>query len=213
MQFDYALEKDYYAQGWPTGALPYRHLEPYLTSWLSNPRDLFDHKTIVDIGAGEATYTRLIGDIFEPRLLLACDLFTERMVPASKANHNRNLFFATADVFKLPLKQHSVDTVFGSLVLHQLPDLEQVLREVSRVLRIGGYYIGIEPNFINPAIFYRYLKKANSKNTYLLTKPKLVSGFKLSGFDILISYFYARRPLLRGRFFGTCIGIRAQKQT
>lgn len=59
MQFRYDLEKDYYAQAWPTQALPYRQLDPYLTSWLVKPNELFDQKTVVDIGAGEATYTRL----------------------------------------------------------------------------------------------------------------------------------------------------------
>jgi SAM-dependent methyltransferase len=211
MQYRYELEKDYYARAWPIHALPYRHLEPYLRSWLLKPSELFDQKTVVDIGAGEATYTRLIGEIFTPKMILACELFAERMLPAARTNQNPNVLFVTGDVFQLPIKDSSVDNVFGSLVLHQLPDLTHVVGEVSRVLRIGGYYVGIEPNPYNPVIFYRYVRGSHSRNQYLLTEGHLRRSFEPGGFSVSVRYFFARRPALRGRLLGTCMGILARK--
>jgi ubiquinone/menaquinone biosynthesis C-methylase UbiE len=211
MQFRHDLEKDYYARAWPTHALPYRHLEPYLRSWLLKPSELFDQKTVVDIGAGEATYTRLIGEIFTPKVVLGCELFAERMLPAARANQNPNVLFITGDAFHLPIKESSVDTVFGSLVLHQLPDLACALGEVSRVLRVGGCYVGIESNPYNPVILYRYLRGSHSRNQYLLTESDVRQSFEAAGFSVSVRYFFARRPALRGRLLGTCMGILARK--
>jgi SAM-dependent methyltransferase len=211
MQFSYELEKDYYAGAWPTHALPYRHLEPYLSSWLLKPSELFDQKTVVDIGAGEATYTRLIGEIFTPKMVLGCELFTERMLPAARANQNPNVLFVAADAFHLPIKEGGVDTVFGSLVLHQLPDLACAVGEVSRVLRLGGYYVGIESNPYNPVILYRHLRRSHSRNQYLLTESDVRRSFEPAGFSVSVRYFFARTPTLRGRLLGTCMGILARK--
>ena len=208
--FSYEFEKGYYSERWPEEAKPYLHLEPYFRCWL-DPEGVFGGKQVLDIGAGECTYSRLIADRFGSKVIVACELFRERMLPAVHANNNPNLKFVTGDCFRLPFQSGFFDTVFGSLVLHQLPDLEEVVNEVKRVLSDEGCYVGIEPNPFHPVHLYRYILGNNSPNQYLLG-PKHLVAFKRAGFDVTFRYFYAKLPWLSNRFIGTCIGIMAKLQ-
>src|SRR5947209_7462945 len=117
--FSYELEKQYYGRAIPAEAKPYLHLEPYLRSWM-NPEAVFKGRRILDIGAGECTYSRLIADRFEPGEIVACELFVERMLPAKRANANSALRFVAGDCRRLPFSDCSFDLVFGSLVFCQL---------------------------------------------------------------------------------------------
>jgi SAM-dependent methyltransferase len=205
--FSYELEKQYYTASLPAEAKPYDHLEPYFRSWL-NPETVFRGKRILDIGAGECTYSRLIADRFEPAEIVACELFAERMWPASRANGNAALKFIAGDCRRLPFRNGCFDVVFGSLVLHQLPCLDKVICEVRRVLSDTGCYVGIEPNPYHFVQLYRYFRKRHSPNQYLLTARDL-RAFGALGFEVDIKYFYAKIPWMRNRFLGTCMGIMA----
>lgn len=207
--FSLELEKGYYSQHWPEEAKPYLHLEPYLRCWL-NPEEVFRGKRVLDIGAGECTYTRLIADRFGPKELVACELFRERMLPAFRANQNPNLKFVCGDAFFLPFRNQSFDVIFGSLVLSQLPDLDKIISEIRRVLTVHGCYVGIEPNPYQVVHLYRYFFGHHSPNQYLL-RPRHLKAFHKGGFVVTIRYFYARFPRLRNRFMSTCMGIMAKR--
>ena len=203
-------ERNYYSRNWPKQAQSYRHLEPYIRTWMK-PEDLFDGKRILDMGAGECTYTRLIAERFTPREVVACELFPERMLPAARVNRNSLLRFVAGDCHHLPLRDGSVDVVFGSFILHQLPDLAEVVWEIRRVLSWQGCYVGIEPNPTHPVHLYRYLRGKHSPNQYLLS-PRHLAVFRDAGFEITIRYFYAKLPWARNRLLGTCIGIVAERK-
>jgi len=207
--FSYESEKGYYSRHWPEEAKPYFHLDPYLRCWL-NPEEVFGGKRVLDIGAGECTYTRLIAEKFEPKKIVACELFRERMLPAFRVSRNGNLKFVAGNCFRLPFQSGAFDVVFGSLILHQLPDLDEVISEVRRVLSDAGYYVGIEPNPYHPVHLYRYLTGNHSPNQYLFG-PKHLVTFEKAGFDVSTQYFYAKLPRIRSRFLGTCIGVIATK--
>lgn len=207
--FSHELEKGYYSQRWPEEAGPYIHLEPYLRCWL-NPEAVFGGKRVLDIGAGECTYTRLIAERFGPKEVVACELFLERMLPAVRANRDSKLRFVAGDTFWLPFQNESFHVIFGSFILHQLPNLNGIICEIRRVLSVGGLYVGIEPNPYNPVHLYRYFRGNHSPNQYLLG-PKHLFVFKKAGFGFGITYFYAKLPHLRSRFLGACMGIVAEK--
>lgn len=207
--YSYQREKEHYAKNWPQQAKPYLHLERYLRCWL-RPEEVFQDRWILDMGAGECTYTRLISDRFEPAKVIACELFFQRMLPAFRENQSPRLQFVAGDCFHLPFRDRCFGVVFGSFILHQIPDLEPVAREIQRVLRDDGSYVGIEPNPLHPLHLYRYLRGRHSPNQYLL-RPRDLDVFRRNGFGVRVKHFYARVPFARGRLFGTCMGIVARR--
>jgi len=210
MTYSYEEEERYYSRRWPTKPLPYLHLEQYLRCWI-NCEDVFNSKRVLDIGAGECVYSRVIAEKFAPKALVACELFRERMLPAAIANTNANLSFVAGDCFKLPFKSGSFDVVYASLVLHQLPNLQDVLNEVKRVLSSGGTYIGWEPNPFNPVLLYRYFFRPHSRNQYLFWPYRAREIFESIGFKVSICYFYPKYPMIRSRFLGSCVGMIATR--
>src|SRR5207249_2907044 len=101
--FRYSLEEEraYYSKGWPTRALPYKHLRSYVHAWLPEAPGLLSGKSLLDIGAGEATYTRMLAETYSPRHVIACELFLERMLPAARENEAKNLHFVAGSCFGL----------------------------------------------------------------------------------------------------------------
>ena len=206
--FSYELEKRYYSQRWPVEAAPYEHLDPYLRCWL-DPEAVFGGKRVLDIGAGECTYTRLIADRFVPGVIVACELFRERMLPAFRANQNPSLKAVAGDCFHLPFRSRSFDVVFASGVLSQLPNLKDAVFEIARVLKPGGLFAGWDPNPFNPVILYRYLATPRSANQFIFWPHKIRPVFESVGFTGTTRFFYAKLPWTRSRFLGTCVGILA----
>jgi len=209
--FSYEAEKNFYIGRLPREALPYLHLEPYLRCWL-DPERVFGGKRVLDIGAGECTYTRLVADRFGPHSIVACELFYERMLPAFRAYQNPVLKAVAGDCFHLPFRNRSFDVVMASLVLHQLPNLKDVVMELARVLKPGGLFVGWNPNPFNPFMLYHFFVKPCSPNQYLFWPHKVCPVFEDSGFTATTRFFYAKLPWVRNRFLGTCIGIVAQLQ-
>lgn len=207
--FSYEAEKQYY-RNWPTRAKPYLHLEQYLHCWM-DPKEVFTGKRVLDIGAGEMTYTRLIADRFAPQEIVACELFSERMLPAHRDNQNPKLKSVTGSCFQLPFRSKSFDVAFASGVLSQLSDLKEALIEIGRVLKPEGLLVGWDPNPFNPVILYRYLATPRSPNQSIFWPHKVRSIFQSAGFSSTTRFFYARLPWTRSRFLGTCIGTVARK--
>src|SRR2546428_6108115 len=94
--FSKELEEGYYSKNWPDKAVRYSHLEPYLRCWL-DPEAVFKGQTVLDIGARECTYTRVIADRFQPQRVIACELFRQRMLPAFRADAFYHLPFMARD--------------------------------------------------------------------------------------------------------------------
>ena len=210
MKYSASAEQAYYSQRWPDQALPYRHLERYIKTWLPEASTLFRGKTVLDIGAGEATYTRMLSEVYAPEHIVACELFRQRMLPAKRASTASNLHFVAGSCFSLPFADRTFDVVFGSFVLHQLPELNCIVMEIDRVLKPTGHYVGIEPNPHNMIVKYRFFRGRHSRNQYLLNEMHL-SVFRTYGYALDIRYFFARFPRVRDRWRATCLGIVAQK--
>jgi ubiquinone/menaquinone biosynthesis C-methylase UbiE len=209
-QYSYKEEHEYYSRAWPREARPYSHLAPYLSQWL-DARTAFEGKRVLDIGAGECLYTRLIADRFAPNHIVATDLFRERLAPAFEANSNRDLDFTCADALHLPFRDGVFDVVFGSLVLCQIPGLDALVQEISRVLKRGGTYLGFEPNPYNVKHFLRHLQHRHSRNVYLM-RPHHLRAFRESGFEVQITWFYRRLPRMRSPLVASQMGIVATRK-
>ncbi|MFT4043071.1 MAG: methyltransferase domain-containing protein [Gordonia sp. (in: high G+C Gram-positive bacteria)] len=75
-----------------------------------------------------------------------------------------------ADAEKIPYDDNTFDLVVGHAVLHHIPDVEQALREVLRVLKPGGRFIFAgEPSTIGD-FYARWMSRATWFATTNLTK-------------------------------------------
>jgi SAM-dependent methyltransferase len=99
--------------------------------------DLRD-RTVLLLGNGESP-AELHMLVEHPRMLIYSDL-SPIGLRALRAHVDRRekVLFAAMDALDLPLRDESVDVVYGFAFVHHLPDLERFLAEVARVLRPGG---------------------------------------------------------------------------
>lgn len=206
----YSLEAErrYYCRALPQTARDYRWLGAYLDC-LPGAAALLTGREVLDIGAGECLYSALIAERYAARVV-ALELLSERMQPAARVFRLPNLFFVAGDCHQLPFPNASFDTVFGDLVLHHFPVLEPILAEICRVLRPGGAYVGIEPNFSNPAQRVLHSLRTKTANERPLSGTELRRLFTAAGFHVELHYFWQRFPWLRQRFLTTSVGILAR---
>jgi ubiquinone/menaquinone biosynthesis C-methylase UbiE len=105
--------------------------------------DLPHGARILEVGCGRGAGARLVDRAFRPSLLYASDL-DEQMVQRAKRylslrDHGR-IRLHVADAENLPIKDGSMDAVFGFGVLHHVPDWRGALSEIARVLKSGGTF-------------------------------------------------------------------------
>jgi SAM-dependent methyltransferase len=71
-------------------------------------------------------------------VVLGADLTPEMLQAAVRAGRDRDGLLLLADVAALPLRDRSLDAVFGAGLISHLPDPAENLRELARVVRPGG---------------------------------------------------------------------------
>jgi ubiquinone/menaquinone biosynthesis C-methylase UbiE len=101
-----------------------------------------NHLKIVDVGSGEGiTLERLIKE-FPGRKIVGVDYSKENIAICSR----HNLPVLHSDVYDLPFESNSIDICIFLEVIEHLDKPEMALREIQRILRVGGRTIIIFPN-------------------------------------------------------------------
>lgn len=132
---------------------------------------------VLDAGCGEGYYTDKIERAFKERSsvsnVLAFDISRDAVKNAVK--RNRNISYAVATAYDMPLSDSSVDVVFNAFS-------PLAIDEVRRVLRTGGSFVMVYPGrehlFGLKSVIYKTPYKNEPQDTSL-------SGFKLVSHDIL----------------------------
>ncbi|MEW6071378.1 MAG: class I SAM-dependent methyltransferase [Planctomycetota bacterium] len=115
---------------------------------------------MLDVGCGTCFYFPLLAakaeritgiDLCIPMLEQAQELIREKDL--------RNCTVREASALELPFEAGSIDVVLSWDFLHHVPDVEKALGEIARVLKPGGRYIALEPNLLNPSIFWYHLRR------------------------------------------------------
>ncbi len=114
---------------------------------------------ILEVGCGRGAGACLLLEKFQPARLHAMDL-DRKMIRQALAYLNPEqrgrISLYVGDVFRLPYRDGALDGIFGFGVLHHLPNWRGGLREVSRVLKPGGFYFLEE---FYPQLYQNFLAK------------------------------------------------------
>lgn len=113
----------------------------------------------LDLGCGNGIFAQTI---FQDKLDFGLDISKEIVESAKK---NRAYYkYIVADAHNIPLPNQSVQTVFSNSVFEHIPNLQEVLSEISRILKPGGQVI-FTTHSPNSKKFYgvRLLKKVHCK--------------------------------------------------
>jgi SAM-dependent methyltransferase len=92
-------------------------------------------QSVLDAGCGEGWFARLVA---APRV--ECVDLSPAAVAAARA---QGLSARVGDIQDLPFDDSEFDVVACHWVLYHLPDVERGLRELARVLRPGGRFVGV----------------------------------------------------------------------
>lgn len=127
-------------------------------------RQLFDTylpgkvSSVLDIGCGSAFYFPLLNDRADR--LVGLDASPDMLREAARVverDCGQHVSLAQGVAGNLDFPDQSFDVVLGLDLLHHVPDVAQAVYEIHRVLAPGGFYLGLEPNVLNPLIFVAHL--------------------------------------------------------
>lgn len=117
-------------------------------------------KPILDLGSGDG---KVSTTIFDQKIDVGIDISSAEIEGAKQTKlYNSTI---VGDGRSLPFADESFGLVFSNCVIEHIPNVENVLRETSRVLKKGGYFIFTVPseNFANYLFFYVLLIKLRLK--------------------------------------------------
>ena len=106
--------------------------------------EIIRDKDVLEIATGPGLLAKHVAPA--ARMMIATDYSDGMIDEAKKGAVPANLTFEVADAMHLPYADDSFDAVLIANALHIIPQPEQALREIDRVLRPGG--ILIAPNFV-----------------------------------------------------------------
>jgi ubiquinone/menaquinone biosynthesis C-methylase UbiE len=107
---------------------------------------------VLDVGCGTGFVAQRVAPVLSAGDVIVCADLSQTMLDTcrttvSHTGYKCRFEFAKLDGRSLPQADGSCDIVTMNSVLHHLPDLAAVLREVDRVLKVGGLFIvAHEPN-------------------------------------------------------------------
>lgn len=102
--------------------------------------DLPQGKCILEIGCGQGIGAKILSKRLKPVEYQGIDL-DEKMIKRAKRRKIKKATFQTADATKLPFDSETFDLVFDFAIIHHIPNWEEALSEVFRVLKPGGMFL------------------------------------------------------------------------
>lgn len=120
-------------------------------------------RPILDVGCGDGIFTKVL---FGEKIDVGIDPLEYELEKAKKQAVYEKLFHAWGN--RMPFENDSFLTVFSNSVLEHISDIDSVLKEINRVMKIGGtLYVTLPTN-----LFDQYTLAFQAFNFLGLTKLK-----------------------------------------
>ena len=123
---------------------PIRPIAQHLVmQWFKRKVALSAGSTFLEVGCGRGVGAKFIYKNYQPAHLYLLDLDFKMIKEAGRqldVEIQKKVYFCAGDAAKLPLKDDSLDAVFGFGFLHHVPAWREGLAEVARVLKQGVVY-------------------------------------------------------------------------
>jgi len=110
------------------------------------------------------------------------------IIPLKYASERIDAKLIRANVIDLPFKRESFDLVVCIELLHHFEDevLEEVLEEISAVIKPGGMFVFDVKNKMNPVVWYKYKKEDSVEFTLKArTIHRMAELVEKHGFEII----------------------------
>lgn len=124
------------------------------------PKDSF----VLEAGCGVGAQTKIIATKNPDSTFLSIDLSQDSIDEANKlikSSNINNVEFRQADIYELPFKNETFDSIIICFVLEHLHNPTQALNELKRVLKRGGTMMAIEGDH-GSTFFFPDSKEAHS---------------------------------------------------
>ena len=102
-------------------------------------RPVVKAKTVLELATGTGLIAKHI--VNAAAHIEATDSSAQMVLEAKRDNHSAKLHFSVQDMFRLPYADESFDVVIVSNALHIVPQPENALAEIKRVLKDDGVLI------------------------------------------------------------------------
>lgn len=150
-----------------TGDLSQRMvINPIVLNFLGNLRG----KVVLDAGCGNGYLSRIMAKTAKK---VASVDFTEKLIELAKTRNENinNLSFEVGNLEKLQYTKAYFDVILCNMVLINIENLEKVIKELSRILKINGLLVIsiTHPCFENPP-YTSTIKDRQGNNTARLVK-------------------------------------------
>jgi ubiquinone/menaquinone biosynthesis C-methylase UbiE len=132
-------------------------LSSRIRRWLYPPAQIIERSsikpgmTVVDLGCGSGAYTPYVaravgreGKVYAVDIQSAMLRQLERNLSRPEFGDIKNIEIKQAVADELPFEDESIDLVYMVAVLPEIPDKANSLREIHRVLRLGGTLVVTE---------------------------------------------------------------------
>jgi len=119
------------------------HSRRYHLWWTTEMlKDTKDNGLWLDLGCGTGWNISVLKLLGCKRKAIGIDL-SEGMLRFAKS---KNMNVVRGDAQRLPFSDSSFDGILAKGVLHHLPDVEEAVAELARVLKPGGMAVMVDPN-------------------------------------------------------------------
>jgi len=171
---------------------------------------------VLDMACGDGVFTSCV---FPERFEAGFDLAIDDLNKAKKAGTHKAL--ARGSAYDIPFKSGQFQTVISVCAIEHMPELDSVLKETARVLKVGGRFVFTVPSVyfgeypLTPTIYnalglkdtarrYADRKNARSQHYHVLTVQEWERRLKDAGLEVSYKgYTLSRRVMLIWSFMGS----------